>query len=128
MDPTLEAAAEVKLKSFLIYRKQKKNTLVRVRLKRILIFKGKIKKQPVVELNTMLGTRFLSLRLVRKSLDLTLGRPPREIQEDVLELMMEYLTRLINHQFIIRCCQRADGYQISSLIVTYLTWHFYWKN
>lgn len=98
MDPTLEAAAEVKLKSFLIYRKKKKNTLVRVRLKRILIFKGKIKKQPVVELNTMLGTRFLSLRLVRKSLDLTLGRGPREIQEDVLELMMEYLTRLINHQ------------------------------
>lgn len=44
MDPTLEAAAEVKLKSFLIYRKKKKNTLVRVRLKRILIFKGKIKK------------------------------------------------------------------------------------
>lgn len=44
MDPTLEAAAEVKLKSFLIYgKKKKKNTLVRVRLKRILIFKGKIK-------------------------------------------------------------------------------------
>lgn len=64
-DPTLKAAAEVK--SFLIYRKKKK---IWLEFDKKIIVK---KNQPVVELNRMLGTRFLreteSLCLARKSLD-----------------------------------------------------------